>query len=872
MYAERFPVLLSHNQDYDKLANAPPGEIAKWANAQSTEVIKNIAKVHGMLTPEKIWSLPIVIGHTRQLLGIEEGTGASDAVEGKRLDVAWDKAIERLAMAALEIGLTIVSMALSGGGTAVLRVAGAVAGAAASGVAVKEEWEQYSFQKAMTGRVSLDSAKRLAEGEPGYGWLAFDIVSMVVDLAGVVSAFRHLARALKGLDALGDAAKAARTVGSVDDAAAMTSALSMKQVEDVLTAQARVLAQEGKLAPGLTEELFVERIMAGLRRQVANQGANAERQAGVVARVLDGTHPLTMSLRFGEREALTRLLIEHGEWKSLIMALERGGQLEIAKHLVRLRKTVIDEVAAEVKRISQVPSPKQPKAFDPVPADVKPMKGGSEELVSDVDLQVIGADAGQMMIEAEAYMARQFGAGWSEMFRMNFYTEGRRLTRYQEVLGELRPGARVGMTKRITVEVERYTFARMLQHAGDDPAAIARVESSAQAVGVDLNELRTLAALDEPTRAARRNALLQEIDALEAQYRTATGTRSTELAEQISTKQIEANFYTYEANIGPGSLARSGVGDLAKWEAYQSALTQLDMIEHILATTGGDVVRASREYELFKYIGRFGDAAAAGGDVSPRMRLVRNQAKAVADGQRNMMEESAHRYLESSRVHDTLPQHAGSRPPVTDDYLIRSFEAFDAEARTVINRLKPKTAPRSAPGGGGGPGPGGGGIPARTNRTTAKIPAVRTGVDLTSHSDAPRLLNRSTPERYYMVDAENPKLYAVGHVYTGTTHLSLTIRTVVDGQRSKVMRGATEFRAILDHFEGKFDGILGAWSYGDNLAEFNKLTAARKSLEEAALGTWTGQQSIAAGYARVTVRSVIGTPGAYTKVDVLFHK
>jgi hypothetical protein len=109
-------------------------------------------------------------------------------------------------------------------------------------------------------------------------------------------------------------------------------------------------------------------------------------------------------------------------------------------------------------------------------------------------------------------------------------------------------------------------------------------------------------------------------------------------------------------------------------------------------------------------------------------------------------------------------------------------------------------------------------------------------------------------------------------VYAGTTELSLTIRTVVDGQRSKVMRGATEFRAILDHFEGKFDGIRGAWSYGDNLAEFNKLTAARKSLEEAALGTWTGEQAIAAGYAKVTVRSVIGTPGAYTKVDVLFHK
>jgi autotransporter adhesin len=86
------------------------------------------------------------------------------------------------------------------------------------------------------------------------------------------------------------------------------------------------------------------------------------------------------------------------------------------------------------------------------------------------------------------------------------------------------------------------------------------------------------------------------------------------------------------------------------------------------------------------------------------------------------------------------------------------------------------------------------------------------------------------------------------------------------------MRGATEFKEILNHFEGKFDGIRGAWSYGDNLAKFNKLTGEGKSLKEAALGTWTGEQAIAAGYAKVTVRSFMGTPGAYTKVDVLFHK
>ena len=59
--------------------------------------------------------------------------------------------------------------------------------------------------------------------------------------------------------------------------------------------------------------------MSGLRRQMATKGAIAEHQAGVLAKVLDRSHPSYQRLLNNDREALLELLTEHGEWKSLVM-------------------------------------------------------------------------------------------------------------------------------------------------------------------------------------------------------------------------------------------------------------------------------------------------------------------------------------------------------------------------------------------------------------------------------------------------------------------------------------------------------------------------------------------------------------------------
>jgi hypothetical protein len=130
-------------------------------------------------------------------------------------------------------------------------------------------------------------------------------------------------------------------------------------------------------------------------------------------------------------------------------------------------------------------------------------------------------------------------------------------------------------------------------------------------------------------------------------------------------------------------------------------------------------------------------------------------------------------------------------------------------------------------------------------------------------------VNHSTPDYYRVADAAEPLFSAEAQLVAGG-ELKLVIRTEFQGQRSAVLRGSEQFQAILRHFGGKVKGIRGEWTYETNLMKFNELTAGGKSAKAAALETWTGEQAAANGYRNVIVRTLEGTPGSYTKVDVLF--
>lgn len=141
-----------------------------------------------------------------------------------------------------------------------------------------------------------------------------------------------------------------------------------------------------------------------------------------------------------------------------------------------------------------------------------------------------------------------------------------------------------------------------------------------------------------------------------------------------------------------------------------------------------------------------------------------------------------------------------------------------------------------------------------------------------SHVDdipPPRLIDRSVPgEQYLVEDTAHRRFIAMGQVGRHG-ELLISIRNQLEtGQRSTLLKGSEQFRAILGFFEGKFTSIHGNWQFGTNLARFNELTAQGLSPEVAAARTWTGQQAADAGFRSVRILHSQGEPGKYTSVKV----
>ena len=124
---------------------------------------------------------------------------------------------------------------------------------------------------------------------------------------------------------------------------------------------------------------------------------------------------------------------------------------------------------------------------------------------------------------------------------------------------------------------------------------------------------------------------------------------------------------------------------------------------------------------------------------------------------------------------------------------------------------------------------------------------------------------------YSISDPLDPRFQASATVQRG--ELRLTMRTQLEsGERAPALREAEQFRKIVAHFARRFHSISVSWTYGDDLAAFNRAIAAGAAPEEAALRTWTGLQAAAAGYSRVQVRSLERQPGRYSRVAVSFGK
>ncbi|MGH3938551.1 MAG: polymorphic toxin-type HINT domain-containing protein [Pseudonocardiaceae bacterium] len=73
---------------------------------------------------------------------------------------------------------------------------------------------------------------------------------------------------------------------------------------------------------------------------------------------------------------------------------------------------------------------------------------------------------------------------------------------------------------------------------------------------------------------------------------------------------------------------------------------------------------------------------------------------------------------------------------------------------------------------------------------------------------------------------------------------------------------------------GKLNGIRGTWGIRmpDNLASFNAGIQNLLSPEQAALYTFTGKMATQYGFSRVNIERLVGVPGEYTYVNVVFRR
>lgn len=649
-YGARFPILLAQEIDYAALATASDYDVHLLASGTAGQVLKNIDESRENLRKNRIdiWDLAPVIAQVKATFGIEPGSYADQIIEKTRNARARKSLIANLVTAALQIGLGLVAVFATGG----VALVALGAGAALSTAQAVGHIADYDVKKAASGS-SIDIAYAISSEAPGFFWLAVDIVGAVLDIAGAVKAFRSMISAAHDLGALRQAA---------------------------LT-EGKALESQKKLK-NMTAEQFADRIVASAKTARSAVG----RRARLLTEMLKGSSPRVVSLLAGEPKAMLALLKEWGSWKGLMSVLEHGGPTmsKIGRNLLEFRSGVVKGLA---------------KSIDDGGVGARLLGGASYEFISDVDLQVA---SGRLLIETERRMAAQYGRNWQELFRMAVYTDADRLFKYADVMKYLPRSARAALQKRITALAERLNLAKMLRHAGSNKQSRARVEAIINKIVTDekeVAEIRKLAKVGERAGTARRDELLLEIDALTEEFATASKARKIELAEQITQKQMEANVFTKEAYVSPGAGREAAAGvRVASSEAYQSGISQLEMIEHIVHEAGGDIVKAAREYELFKYINRFATAAARAGVRTNMLAYFENLSEYIyrvyrtghADIPTGLPDDWLKRPFVRPSDREVFPV-----PHADDAFLKAQFDQFSKAASDALPAMKKQAAAKA---------------------------------------------------------------------------------------------------------------------------------------------------------------------------------
>jgi len=631
-HGDKHPLLLGRDFDPRTIADKNDfGEIEMDIVHKFLETEKSIKTAKSQLNQDKFWELKPMVEMTKSSMGIRPGEGADKTVKEGVANKQGDATLWNMIQAAAAIALAITAMYATGGLAAVALVASA--GLSVYGAA--KHLEEYSFKKAAV-QSSLDQATLISKDDPALLWLALDLVAAGMDLGAAVGAFKTLANIAKA-------------------AAAERSAL--KELEAAARAQYSKL---GSLP--MSEDQFVARLLESAKK--GTKGAeDAVKQIKLTTELLEATSPRAVAILKGDKAAIVDLVKEYGNWKGMMGALTNGGEdgAKMAKNIQKVREGIVDDIAKNAKGSG-------------------PLEDASNDIVSDYDINfkpTAEKGAGELMIEEEARMAKEYGPNWSAAWNMNFYTDKSQLMAIEQALKMVSPQKRAQLLKEITAKAEKLNFAKMVEHAHGDPTALKEVEDMMKAAGVkyDVAELQKLA---KEIKDLGRDKLLKECDELAAKLKNAPPDQQAALAEQLTKKQMEANFLTTEAYIGPAAV-KGGV--LSNAEAYQSALSQLEMMRHVISSCGGDVLKACREYEFFKYVSRYVAAAEKAGVKSPGLKYFEGLSNYVYKRAR-----SAH--METGGLPGVSVADEATDGLVTEKFLAEQYNAFRAEVNASLPKLK----------------------------------------------------------------------------------------------------------------------------------------------------------------------------------------
>ncbi|NJO59772.1 MAG: DUF4157 domain-containing protein [Richelia sp. RM2_1_2] len=709
---KEFPILAAYGPEGEantaSLENIARGTasqgLAFWRKNAADELVPMIVeKLHNIQTVRasiddgrlKIWSNATLVAGAKADLSYSPGAWQTHIVDDKVKEVHDEEFLVNLLVATLAIGLGIVAIfATAGSATAAVAAGGsAILSTGQAAVSI----DNYIQAKAEAG-TDFDKAKAISQEDPSLFWLALDLIAAALDIKAATSSFKVLSPAIREALATGKSPEALGKLGKILDKydpilkqkilMHITGATDigkpvLEEMEKIARAQYKAMADAGKLKEigDISEEVFVQQMLSGARSHMIISGEEGVRRSGLLAALMKPGNERIAAILNGDVKAIDGLIMEHGNWKQLLGMLDQGTpeMRQAAAKLFDRRQSLLPQLESKFH--------------------AKPVSGASSERISDIDLSTYGADAGSDLINAEKYMQSLYGTGWSEALRMNFYTEAGRLTLYEKLLPGLSEAERAAVLGQVTADAEKLNISKMLAHAEGNPARIAEVEAYAKKIGVDIKDPKIQELVTKLTGGGSveaRNKLLLEVDELMKQYNAANpgSKEQLDLARTITAKQMEVNALTAEAYIGPGAgrMTVSGVKVIGH-EAYQAALSNLEMIQHILHEMAGDVVTASREYEIYKYINRFAEAVENAGAKTQGLDYWKNFSGFASKTERQATSGSVHL---GPRPNATVPK--GGQPflpdtnprigPVSDLFLQQQYEAWKSFSEQALGDIK----------------------------------------------------------------------------------------------------------------------------------------------------------------------------------------